>query len=341
MELGTIIWNRRGGARSGRPALQRVHGTTLASTAAAAGGSQAECATRETASRRLLERGMRAQGGTRVGADPAPAVGVRWTIGDVSPFGFELLRLSAWGAWNILGPSAEYVVCVNTISVAQARELAGELPTAVRWRDVTNEIPHFVARHLDAGMAEGVGWKLAAPRIFPDRHELALDNDCILWELPTALGDWLAMDHACLVAADVVPCFGQFTPLCGSDPRNTGIRGLPPRYDFSAALARALRRVPVTLSSETDEQGLQLSALAEAPHLFVIPVDDVSICSPFPPRQQTLGTCGAHFVGLNCKHLPWQINGHSIVEEIRSHWREVRGEVYERIGIAGTGRGSC
>lgn len=275
-----------------------------------------------------------AQGGIRVGADAAPEIGVRWTIGDVSPFGFELLRLSIWGAWRLFGPRAAYAVCVNTVSVDYARALAGALPPPVRWHDVTADIPPFVARHLDSGMAEGVGWKLAAPRIFPERHELALDNDCVLWALPAALRDWLALDDACLVAADVVPCFGQFTALCGSEPRNTGVRGLPPRYDFAGALARALERMPVTLRSEMDEQGLQLTALSDATQLLVVSADEVSICSPLPPRQRALGTCGAHFVGLNCKSLPWQMNGRSIVEDIREHWLTVRDDVYVRVGIA-------
>jgi len=275
-----------------------------------------------------------AQGGTRAGADAAPGIGVRWTVGDVSPIGFELLRLSIWGAWRLFGSHAKYAVCVNTVSLDHARALAGELPPGVVWNDVTGAIPPFIAPHLDSGMAEGVGWKLAAPRIFPDRHELALDNDCILWALPTALRNWLTLDDACLVAADVVPCFGQFTTLCGSEPRNTGVRGLPPSYDFVGALARALERMPVTLRSETDEQGLQLTALGEASQLLVISADEVSICSPIPPRQRTLGTCGAHFVGLNCTSLPWRMNGRSIVEDIREHWLTVREDVYARVGMA-------
>jgi hypothetical protein len=272
-------------------------------------------------------------GGTRAVTDGSFGVGVRWTIGDVSPFGFEVLRLSIWGAWRLFGAHAAYAVCVNSISLDQARALAGELPPMVAWHDVTTDIPPFVARHLDSGMAEGVGWKLAAPRIFPDRHELALDNDCVLWALPTVLRDWLVTDDACLVAADVVPCFGQFTALCGSEPRNTGIRGLPPRFDFAGALAHALERMPVMLISETDEQGLQLTALSDGARLLVVSADDVSICSPLPPRHRSLGTCGAHFVGLNCKSLPWQMNGRSVVEDIREHWLSVRKDVYARVGL--------
>ena len=116
---------------------------------------------------------------------------VRWTIGDVSPQGYEALRLSAWGAWKLFGPEAAYVVCVNSVPLERARAAAGDLPPGVLWHDSTGELPDFLRPYFDAHMAEGVGWKFAPLRLFPDRYELALDNDCILWDTPAALWDWL------------------------------------------------------------------------------------------------------------------------------------------------------
>ena len=105
-------------------------------------------------------------------------VGVRWTIGHVNRRGFEALRFSIWGAWRIFGDAARYAVCVNRISPGMARELTGEVPPEVEWIGVDRrEIPGALRRHLDANMAEGVGWKFAPIRLFPGLHELALDND--------------------------------------------------------------------------------------------------------------------------------------------------------------------
>jgi hypothetical protein len=121
---------------------------------------------------------------------PRRSVGIRWTIGDVNGRGFEALRLSIWGAWRAFGPDASYVVCVNTVSGEEARARTGPVPDAVVWRPASDP-PGFLREHLEAGMAEGVAWKLAPLRCFPDRWELSFDNDCIFWETPTAIGRWL------------------------------------------------------------------------------------------------------------------------------------------------------
>lgn len=271
------------------------------------------------------------------------AVGVRWTIGDVSDEGFEALRLSVWGAWRLFGREARYVVCVNSVPVDWAAERTGALPPGATWRETTRrDIPTFLTRHLDQRMAEGVGWKFAPLRLFPDHFSLALDNDCILLDLPEIMRHWLqsAGPNTCLIAADVRPCFGQFADIAGDQPRNSGIRGIPPGYDLGGALLRTLHRHPVVLSSELDEQGLQIAAISADTPPMVVPTDDVSICSPFPPHQPTIGRCGAHFVGLNARELPWSLDGRPASELTREHWQRLRPELYRRLGLAVTGRTS-
>jgi len=152
-------------------------------------------------------------------------------------------------------------------------------------------------------MAEGVAWKLAPLRLHPDYYELSLDNDCILWSMPPAVEQWLAHEDALLLAADVAAMYGKFAPRCPPEPLNSGIRGLPPGFDFERALQQVLTEVEGPLGSELDEQGLQVAALSQRGRPLVVPVTDVSICSPFPPHLPHLGACGAHFIGLNVKAL--------------------------------------
>ncbi len=262
-------------------------------------------------------------------------LGVRWTVGDVSPEGFEALRLSVWGAWRAFGPGAGYVVCVNTVPLDRARALTGDLPPGVVWHDSTAELPAFLRPHIDRAMAEGVGWKFAPLRLFPDRYELALDNDCVLWEVPRAVREWLQGDpRRCLIAQDVKRCLGQFDDLCGPGERNSGIRGLPPGFDLEAAMRSVLARRPVVLSSELDEQGLQVVVVSLPGAPLVVTVDDVSICSPFPPHLPGLGRCGAHFVGLNARQLPWSLDGRPASEYVRDHWRRHLPALCERVGVA-------
>jgi hypothetical protein len=268
-------------------------------------------------------------------AGSAPGVGIRWTIGDVSDEGFEALRLSVWGASKSFGSEAAYAICFNSVSLDNAQERTGELPPGVQWIEAPDCLPDWLRPHLDGGMAEGVGWKFSPLRLFPDRYEIALDNDCILWTLPHALQVTLAGQlPLCVLAEDVRCCFGQFGDLCAAEPRNTGIRCTPPGFDLAGALRGTLQHRPCRLTSETDEQGLQVAALQSTGTPAVVRTSEVSICSPFPPHSSELGTCGAHFVGLNSRNLPWEYYGRPASEVRREHWRQCRAALYELVGVS-------
>lgn len=267
-------------------------------------------------------------------------VGVRWTIGDVSDRGWEALRLSIWGLYRLLGPAAGYGVSVNGVSLEQAQARVGRLPDGVLWH-VADGVPSFIREHLDAGMAEGVGWKFSPLRFFPDRHELSLDNDCILWELPKAIHGWIeeADGATCVFAEDVARCLGQFSDLCGPEPRNAGIRGIPPGFDlethFRTLLAEKAQRDGrrLVMTSEQDEQGLQAAMVERFGNPRIVQVAEVSICSPFPPHLPTLGGCGAHFVGTNARRLSWDYEGRNGIEYVHDHWLRHRDTLYERVGL--------
>ena len=251
-----------------------------------------------------------------------PPIGIRWTVGDVSPAGFEALHLSLWGMWRLFGRNAQYLVYVNTIPLRDAIKSTGEIPSEVRWRDATGLVPGWLRAHVSPEMAEGVAWKLAPIRSFPESYELSLDNDVILWALPAAIERWLISGtrETCLLAADLTPALGQFASLCSDRALNSGIRGLPPGFDLETRLRDTLAQSGVTLQSELDEQGLQAATLLKT-RLGVVSTEDVSICSPFPNHQQHLGACGAHFVGLNPNRSPWILDGRFAHEVIREFWQ--------------------
>jgi len=257
---------------------------------------------------------------------------IRWTIGDVNPRGFAALRYSLWGAWRLFGAGVRYRVHVNTIGVAVARDRTGPVPDDIEWEEVATETPRCLADHLDRGMAEGVAWKFIPPRAFPNDHELALDNDVVLWAIPRAIDDWLHGRTQFVLAEDVRACFGRFRDLCGDRPLNAGIRGLPPGFDLEGALAGVLARRPVPLTSELDEQGLQVAAITSAGTTSVVGVDDVTICSPFPPHVPHLGRAGAHFVGLNTRRLGFDWRGVPAEKVRAQHWDDHAAEVARRVG---------
>jgi len=60
---------------------------------------------------------------------------------------------------------------------------------------------------------------------------------------------------------------------------------------------------------------------------------EVSICSPFWPRSLEFGSCGAHFVGMNARHLPWNYYGRPADSWMDEHWLRKRRALYEIAGL--------
>lgn len=255
---------------------------------------------------------------------------VRWTIGDVSPRGFDALRLSILGARKVFGDSAAYVVCVNCIDIDTARQRVGLAAQLVRWHDSSQDIPSWLEPYLDSNMADGVAWKLAPVRLDSDSYTISLDNDVILWRMPESIRDWLNEDDTLLIAEDVKACHGRFAQWCCPEPRNSGIRGLPPRFDAEKKLQELLKTAGVALRSETDEQGLQVALVTREKHRLVR-LDEVSICGYFRPHLLDLGRCGAHFVGVNAKRLPFEWNGKPGEHYTQEYFDYKKPEVLKRL----------
>lgn len=85
------------------------------------------------------------------------------------------------------------------------------------------------------------------------------------------------------------------------------------------------------LDSELDEQGLQVAAVSVFGPPEVVSIEDVTICSPFPPHRRELGRCGAHFCGLNARRFPWQLKGRYAEDWIDEHWRSQLPTIRQRI----------
>ena len=265
---------------------------------------------------------------------------LRWTIGEVRERGFEMLRLSILCAHRLFGPSAKYLVCVNSLSINTAQQRTGPVPAAVEWREVTkHDLPRRLQSYFDESLIEGMGWKLVPPRVFPDMYELALDNDCILWDLPHGMRQWLQSGNGALFAEDVDRCLGSFDSLCPQGKFNAGIRGLAPGIDFEQILESVLRDARRLVGAENhftgeiEEQGLQAAAVCRIAPLFLVRTSEVSLCSPFWPRSPEFGTCGAHFVGMNAGHIPWTYYDRPADSWLKEFWHQKRTMLYSKAGL--------
>jgi hypothetical protein len=81
----------------------------------------------------------------------------------------------------------------------------------------------------------------------------------------------------------------------------------------------------------------RLAGSGDMPHAAAIPGAShwVSLCSPFWPRSPAFGTCGAHFVGMNAAHIPWNYYDRPADIWLEEHWRAKRPMLYEKAGISG------
>jgi hypothetical protein len=70
------------------------------------------------------------------------------------------------------------------------------------------------------------------------------------------------------------------------------------------------------LAKQDDGQGLQVAMVSASPH-HVVPLTKVSVSGYFRPHLLELGSCDAHFVGVNSHTLPWAWNGKSGEEYVR------------------------
>lgn len=175
---------------------------------------------------------------------------VRWTIGDVTPFGVEALRLSMWGALRAFGARARYVVGVHGVAVDRARALVAPAPDIVEWRAIDpGRTPRWLARE---GAPPRALARFAPPLVDLARAELAIDRTCVLLEPPKSVLAWLddPDPRACLVLE------------AQDGTASTAIRGAGVGFDLSEALREAHREAPRPLHGLAELETLELHALS-------------------------------------------------------------------------------
>jgi hypothetical protein len=108
--------------------------------------------------------------------------------------------------------------------------------------------------------------------------------------MPSSVTAWLesAREDRCLLAADVTEGFGQLAALCPPEPRNSGIRGLPPGSIWAARCAAYWPngRSPDLGAGRAGAPGGRPVAWLRP---LVVGLDEVTICSPYHPHVPRSG----------------------------------------------------
>jgi hypothetical protein len=160
-------------------------------------------------------------------------------------------------------------------------------------------------------------WKYCPPRLAPDRHEVIIDNDLLIYKRINKIDEFLTGDRV-MMCQDSFKAQGKFTLLFGLRERfNAGLIGLPPHYDIASLMLREWiingRHDPM---GDLDEQGL-ITYILKNSNPLVIPLSELAIIHPWgfcrnadydPVRNINIPNPiqlsysdfkGAHFVRLN------------------------------------------
>jgi hypothetical protein len=217
---------------------------------------------------------------------------LRWTMGGVSKQGQRLLRWSVRSVQKVYGDEFDYLICYNNLDPASLADTG--LPLRPQEADALPLPP------------KGVAWKLYPPRVAPDRHEVWLDNDIIIYRRIPGLDDFLRQDNAAVMTEGLERRCGRWDGLHppGGPNLNSGLFGIPPGFDFRAAMMELLNSQGFTSWEDYfDEQGLVALVLKQhfGDRLRVVGNQDISICF----YNFYMGRCGCHLSNVNISKLEY------------------------------------
>lgn len=226
----------------------------------------------------------------------------RWTIGDVSDVGWEILAESIWQARKVYS-EFDFVICHNNLDEHKIQRL---LKFGIPLFDQDKAVTSYVYED-QYKYGTDYSWKLVPPRLRADSHELWVDNDLVIRDRIPALDDWLHSDSAIISASrDGIPRYGRYTELIDrSISCCAGFFGLPPNFNFEGKISE-LCDSPLV---EYDEQGLVTKIVTDSPGWIEVPFGDLLMLGFWNTDRMRFRSClpeGIHFVGSNRAKGEWK-----------------------------------
>lgn len=215
----------------------------------------------------------------------------RWTIGNVSDIGFEILSYSV-KYFRKLYPEFDCIICYNEITEEKISILVDKF---LQTHDCC-KIP--IKPYSNA-------WKLFPPRLRINSHELFIDNDLIIHKKIPQIDEFISGNrHLCYGCHDLTRAFpyGRFSNFFSKNKKNfilnSGLFGLPPKYDFESEIIKNLNEIKISNWENFDEQGLVAKCLLDKNPIIILD-SQISNCW----LDYKFGECGCHFCGHNHKNL--------------------------------------
>lgn len=186
----------------------------------------------------------------------------RWTIGDVSEVGWEILSESVRLATKVY-PEFDFVICHNNLTPEKEDVLRKFSVPLLRQDDLI--------KRQDSGSKMDFFWKLVPPRIRLDSHELWVDNDLLILDRIPYIDEWLNNSDAAIISESSVGLknwYGRFENMI--DPCIAeccaGLFGLPPGFDFGEEVEKLSDGLV-----EYDEQGLVVYVVTNFDRCVFVP----------------------------------------------------------------------
>lgn len=242
----------------------------------------------------------------------------RWTVGNTTQQGLDILEESVFRTMRALGDGWDWMICHNGVEPEKISRIVQGRPVELvsqTWSDcpVDDEawspIRPDGSIEVDGGRCGGTLWKVCPPRMRPDSHEIIADNDLIIMRKSPQI-DLFLSSRKTLILEEPIRFYGRYDHLIPFEDRiNSGLMGCPPGFDFGARIRDAWRSAGRhTRITQGDEQGLLMAVLRDHPNIR-LPKDDIREfqCGDLPTMLEDPRISGYHFVQANrtSMHRAW------------------------------------
>lgn len=209
----------------------------------------------------------------------------RWTIGNCTDQGLEILGESVCRAVQLYEDTFDWYICHNNLTQEQKAvvDAIGEYNNVSLYQQHIHELPFpqiSMGSPKSGGVFDwdgtkvgGTCWKLCPSRLGHGVHEIIMDNDVVFTEKIPEIDQFLEANDRFLILQDNVAFYGIFANYIQypeNGPYNSGLIGIPPNFYFGDELSEAYYAACNSYSSynygtltQADEQGLVATVVSK------------------------------------------------------------------------------
>lgn len=197
---------------------------------------------------------------------------LRWTIGDVTKAGLEVLNLSIVKTKKSLHRfNFKFFVCSNANDDFEIKKICLK-QNVIFFKSLWDTFP-LPEDTLEDKIQNPKGrlgsfWKLCPPRLELNSYEIVLDNDVIIQKSPLEIEKFLNSDQVLIKEENVVN-LGKYYNFSNIG-YNSGLYGFPPNYNFKEKIHEYwLETGALKPLFSKDEQGLIVMTLKKQSHIII------------------------------------------------------------------------